>query len=102
MRAAASRPAGDSGHSSEDRVQGAARHRSTRDALTFYSCLHRVSALQTVSCILQLTLMEVVDMKLYEFIGAPNPRRVRIFLAEKGITIPSEQIDIAAGKNRAP
>jgi glutathione S-transferase len=41
-------------------------------------------------------------MKLYEFTGAPNPRRVRIFLAEKGIKIPLEQVDIAAGKNRAP
>ena len=34
-------------------------------------------------------------MKLYEFTGAPNPRRVRIFLAEKGIKVPFEQIDIA-------
>jgi glutathione S-transferase len=41
-------------------------------------------------------------MKLYEFTGAPNPRRVRIFLAEKGITIPGEQVDIAKGQNRAP
>ena len=24
-------------------------------------------------------------MKIYEFTGAPNPRRVRVFLAEKGI-----------------
>ncbi len=41
-------------------------------------------------------------MKLYEYTGAPNPRRVRIFLAEKGIKVPFEQVDIAAGKNRAP
>ncbi len=41
-------------------------------------------------------------MKLYEFTGAPNPRRVRIFLAEKGITVPFEQVDIAKGQNRAP
>ena len=41
-------------------------------------------------------------MKLYEFTGAPNPRRVRIFLAEKGITVPYEQVDIAKGQNRAP
>jgi glutathione S-transferase len=33
-------------------------------------------------------------MKLYDFGRAPNPRRVRIFLSEKGITIPSEQVDI--------
>lgn len=28
---------------------------------------------------------------------APNPRRVRIFLAEKGVALPSEQVDIMAG-----
>ena len=41
-------------------------------------------------------------MKLYEFTAAPNPRRVRIFLAEKGIVVPVEQIDIGKGQNRAP
>lgn len=34
-------------------------------------------------------------MKLYDSKVAPNPRRVRIFLAEKGITVPTEQVDIA-------
>lgn len=33
-------------------------------------------------------------MKLYDGGRAPNPRRVRIFLAEKGITIPAEQVDL--------
>jgi glutathione S-transferase len=32
-------------------------------------------------------------MKLYDFSLAPNPRRVRMFLAEKGLTIPSVQIN---------
>lgn len=32
-------------------------------------------------------------MKLYDFSLAPNPRRVRMFLAEKGVTIPSVQIN---------
>ena len=32
-------------------------------------------------------------MKLYDFSLAPNPRRVRIFLAEKGIEVPSVQIN---------
>jgi glutathione S-transferase len=27
-------------------------------------------------------------MKLYDFVGAPNPKKVRVYLAEKGITIP--------------
>jgi glutathione S-transferase len=32
-------------------------------------------------------------MKIYETKTAPNPRRVRIFLAEKGITVPFEQVE---------
>src|SRR5271166_6426752 len=39
-------------------------------------------------------------MKLYDFGQAPNPRRVRIFLAEKGIKIPTEQVDIGALQHR--
>jgi glutathione S-transferase len=35
-------------------------------------------------------------MRLYESGRAPNPRRVRIFLAEKGMSIPFEQIDLGA------
>jgi glutathione S-transferase len=35
-------------------------------------------------------------MKLYDGGRAPNPRRVRIFLAEKGIKIPLEQVDLGA------
>src|SRR6516165_4145561 len=41
-------------------------------------------------------------MKLYDFTRAPNPRRVRIFLAEKGITVPMEQVDLFTGVNRTP
>jgi glutathione S-transferase len=35
-------------------------------------------------------------MKLYDGGRAPNPRRVRVFLAEKGIKIPTEQVDLGA------
>lgn len=35
-------------------------------------------------------------MKLYDMGRAPNPRRVRIFLAEKGIDVPAQQIDLGA------
>ncbi|MHB8382276.1 MAG: glutathione S-transferase family protein [Candidatus Binataceae bacterium] len=41
-------------------------------------------------------------MKIYEFTQAPNPRRVRVFLAEKGVQVPFEQVNIAAGDNRKP
>jgi glutathione S-transferase len=35
-------------------------------------------------------------MKLYDGGRAPNPRRVRVFLAEKGISVPLEQVDLGA------
>src|ERR1700748_1177730 len=38
-------------------------------------------------------------MKLYNSIG-PNPQVVRMFMAEKGITIPSETVNLMAGENR--
>jgi glutathione S-transferase len=38
-------------------------------------------------------------MKLYDSVG-PNPRLVRMFLAEKGIELPRIQLDIMAGENR--
>jgi len=42
-------------------------------------------------------------MKLYDSVHAPNPRRVRIFLAEKGIEVPTVQVDIGkAAENRRP
>ncbi len=41
-------------------------------------------------------------MKLYDNATAPNPRRVRIYLAEKGISVPVEQVDIGKGVNRQP
>lgn len=37
-------------------------------------------------------------MKIIETQSAPNPRRVRIFLAEKGIVVPFEQRDLMAGE----
>ena len=40
-------------------------------------------------------------MKLYDGGRAPNPRRVRIFLAEKGIEIPTEQIDLGKLQQRS-
>ena len=36
-------------------------------------------------------------MKIIETRLAPNPRRVRIFLAEKGIEVPFEQVDLMKG-----
>jgi len=41
-------------------------------------------------------------MKLYDGGRAPNPRRVRIFLAEKGISLPMEQVDLGALQQKSP
>lgn len=40
-------------------------------------------------------------MKLYDSPFAPNPRRVRIFLAEKGIQIPTESVDLGTLQQRS-
>ena len=39
-------------------------------------------------------------MKLYDGGRAPNPRRVRIFLAEKGISVPLVPVDMGAMEHR--
>jgi len=41
-------------------------------------------------------------MKLYDGGRAPNPRRVRVFLAEKGIKVPTVQVDLGAMAHRSP
>ena len=41
-------------------------------------------------------------LKLYDYARAPNPRRVRIFAAEKGIELSLEEVDILAGQSRTP
>jgi glutathione S-transferase len=40
-------------------------------------------------------------MKYYDSLG-PNPRLVRMFMIEKGLNVPTEQVDIMAGANRKP
>ena len=41
-------------------------------------------------------------MKILETRTAPNPRRVRIFLAEKGIEVPREEMDLMKGALKTP
>src|SRR2546427_7481104 len=41
-------------------------------------------------------------MKLYVFPMAPNPRRLLVYLGEKGLQIPREDVDIMSQKNRTP
>jgi glutathione S-transferase len=40
-------------------------------------------------------------MKLYEYEAFPSPRRVRMFLAEKGVEVQRVQVDVPAGEHRS-
>jgi glutathione S-transferase len=40
-------------------------------------------------------------MKLYDAARAPNPRRVRVFLAEKGIAVPLQPVDLGALQHKS-
>ena len=42
------------------------------------------------------------NVKLYDSKMAPNPRRTRIFLAEKGIALPTEQVDMMKMEHKTP
>jgi glutathione S-transferase len=41
-------------------------------------------------------------MKLYDGGRAPNPRRVRVYLAEKGLTVPTEPVDLGTLQQKSP
>jgi glutathione S-transferase len=41
-------------------------------------------------------------MKLYDYAAAPSPRKVRYFVAEKGLTIPTVEIDLRTHGQSAP
>ncbi|MFM7121674.1 MAG: glutathione S-transferase N-terminal domain-containing protein, partial [Gammaproteobacteria bacterium] len=41
-------------------------------------------------------------MKIYDVTAAPNPRRVRVFLAEKDLQVPLVQVDMARGEHKTP
>jgi glutathione S-transferase len=41
-------------------------------------------------------------MKLIDFNLAPNPKKVRVYLREKGISMPIEPVDVLGGQNRTP
>ena len=41
-------------------------------------------------------------MKLYDLKTGTNTRRVRIFLAEKGLKLPTVEVDMMKGENKSP
>jgi glutathione S-transferase len=45
--------------------------------------------------------MTANDLKLYHSSASPNSRRVRIFLAEKGLTLPLVPVDLAKGEQHS-
>jgi glutathione S-transferase len=46
-------------------------------------------------------LSRLNNLKLYQASGSPNSRRVRIFLAEKGIKLTTVPVDLAKGEQRS-
>jgi glutathione S-transferase len=44
--------------------------------------------------------MTATDLKLYHAAASPNSRRVRIFMAEKGVTAPSVTVDLGKGEHQ--
>jgi glutathione S-transferase len=49
-----------------------------------------------------MELVGGVEMKLYDGGRAPNPRRVRVFLAEKGIEVETLQVDLGSLEHKSP
>ncbi len=47
-------------------------------------------------------LPRIEKVKIYQESRAPNPRRVRIFLAEKGVDIEYQQVNIMDGDHKKP
>src|SRR5712692_641082 len=45
---------------------------------------------------------EGTTMKLYDFPQSPNCRKVRVYLAEKGLSVPLQQINLLAGEQSSP
>src|SRR6266571_5010705 len=55
-----------------------------------------------IDCAEEAWRRRVDAMKLYDGGRAPNPRRVRIFLAEKGMSVPIEPVDLGALEHKTP
>ncbi len=45
--------------------------------------------------------MTTNHLKLYHSFSSPNSRRVRMFLAEKGLTVPLAPVDLAKGEQHS-
>ena len=45
--------------------------------------------------------MTASDLKLYHAAASPNSRRVRFFIAEKGLAVPLVPVDLAKGEQHS-
>jgi glutathione S-transferase len=50
---------------------------------------------------LKETIMSIENLKLYQSSGSPNSRRVRIFIAEKGLAVPQVAVDLGKGEQHS-
>ncbi len=57
---------------------------------------------QATAPLLDSTPTNGEPMKFYDCATAPSPRRVRIFLAEKGIAVPTVQVDLRNNEQLSP
>lgn len=61
----------------------------------------RVGPAGAGSAFFEFPFREEDHLKLIDQAQAPNPRRVRIFLAEKGISVPTEQVNLIDLEHRS-
>src|SRR5713226_7347293 len=59
------------------------------------------SATSRTSCPSEVTAMSTYRLKLYHSPGSPNSRRVRMFIAEKGMQVPLQAIDLGKGEQHS-
>jgi hypothetical protein len=71
------------------RARRSGRRSRSRAAVRELSQLHGAgtSASRTIRCDTRRTRLA----KIYDFVGAPNPKRLRVYLAEKGIKVPTSR-----------
>jgi glutathione S-transferase len=64
-------------------------------------CAKTRAAVTRATAVQNLVARETI-MKFYDCTTAPSPRRVRIFLAEKGLALPTVQVDLRNGEQFTP
>jgi hypothetical protein len=55
----------------------------------------------TVTCPKEIVMPSSNTLELYQSAGSPNSRRVRIFLAEKGLEVTLRPVDLGKGEQRS-